>query len=120
MKKRMMFTQKSHLAKKAGSIALSTCLLLNAGSILASAEGTEAAEEGYSEEAANMLETIDMTKWQYNAEDDVYYQVGIVYCANPADTTYESMGIFIPGAYMTRTENGDGTYTCTVNPDVAA
>ena len=26
---------------------------------------------------------IDMTKWQYEAEDDVYWQVGISYAATP-------------------------------------
>ena len=58
---------------------------------------------------------IDMTKWQYEAEDDVYWQVGISYAAAPADSRYETMGVFVPGAYFTATDNGDGTYTCTVN-----
>ena len=59
--------------------------------------------------------TIDNTKWQYDADHDVYYQIGIQYCANPADTDYETMAIYVPGAYMTGTDNGDGTYTCSVN-----
>lgn len=58
---------------------------------------------------------IDMTKWQYNEDDDVYWQVGIVYCAAPADETYENLGIYVPGAYMTGKDNGDGTYTCEIN-----
>ncbi|MDD6042100.1 MAG: tannase [Clostridia bacterium] len=58
---------------------------------------------------------IDMTKWQYEAADDVYWQVGLSYAATPADSSYETMGIFVPGAYFTATDNGDGTYTCTVN-----
>ena len=58
---------------------------------------------------------IDMTKWQYEAADDVYWQVGLSYAATPADSSYETMGIFVPGAYFTGTDNGDGTYTCTVN-----
>lgn len=58
---------------------------------------------------------IDMTKWQYEAADDVYWQVGLYYAATPADSSYETMGIFVPGAYFTATDNGDGTYTCTVN-----
>ena len=37
------------------------------------------------------------------------------YAATPADSSYETMGIFVPGAYFTATDNGDGTYTCTVN-----
>lgn len=58
---------------------------------------------------------IDMSKWQYNAADDVYWQVGIQYCATPVSEEYENLGIFIPGAYMNAISNGDGTYTCTVN-----
>lgn len=53
--------------------------------------------------------------WQYNSSSDVYYIVGLFYCATPAAESYEQMGIFVPGAYMDATANGDGTYTCTVN-----
>ena len=66
------------------------------------------------------LPKIDMTKWQYEASDDVYWQVGLSYAATPADSGYETMGIFVPGAYFTATENGDGTYTCSVNENGAA
>ncbi len=58
---------------------------------------------------------IDNSKWNYNSEDDVYWQVGISYCNKPADTKYETLGIFVPGAYMTAKDNGDGTYTCEMN-----
>ncbi len=57
----------------------------------------------------------DNTAWLYNADDDVYWQVGVVYCQSPAAVEYESLGIFVPGAYMTATDNGDGTYTCSLN-----
>ncbi|MCM1161089.1 MAG: tannase [Roseburia sp.] len=65
------------------------------------------------------LAKIDMEKWQYHADDDVYWQVGICYCGNPADKTYETMGIFVPGAYFSGEDNGDGTYTCSVNEEAA-
>ena len=42
--------------------------------------------------------TWDDTAWNYNADDDVYWQVGVAYCADPADLTYETLGIFVPGA----------------------
>ena len=61
------------------------------------------------------MEKIDMTRWQYEPDDDVYWQVNLSYAATPADSRYETMGIFVPGAYFTATENGDGTYTCSVN-----
>lgn len=61
------------------------------------------------------LSTIDSTGWHYNAEDNVYYQIGIQYCAKPADPNYETLAVFVPGAYMTAEDNGDGTYTCSIN-----
>lgn len=59
----------------------------------------------------------DNMAWNYNEEDDVYWQIGVVYCENPADTTYESMGIYVPAAYMSAVDNGDGTYTCEISAD---
>ncbi len=78
--------------------------------------GTEEIKSTVSEVTTN-LDQIDNTKWQYNAEDDVYYQIGISYCENPADENYETLSIFVPGAYMNATENGDGTYTCEINTE---
>ncbi len=78
-------------------------------------ETTEVSETTASESEVQVvtnLEKLDMTKWQYNADDDVYYQIGISYCETPADESYETLAVFVPGAYMTGTENGDGTYTC--------
>ena len=57
------------------------------------------------------LPKIDMSRWSYNAADDVYYQTGISYVAHPADTSYETLGIYVPGAYFEASANGDGTYT---------
>ncbi|MBR1599548.1 MAG: tannase [Lachnospiraceae bacterium] len=66
------------------------------------------------------LSKLDNSAWQYNSDDDVYYQIGISYCSNPADVNYETLAVFVPGAYMTGTDNGDGTYTCEINPDGTA
>jgi len=60
---------------------------------------------------ANESVTFDSSAWQYNSSSDVYYQTGVVYCDDPYDTTYETFGIYVPGAYMNTTSNGDGTYT---------
>lgn len=54
-------------------------------------------------------------KWKYDSSSDVYYIVGLYYCSKPADSSYEQMGIFVPGSYMNATANSDGTYTCTIN-----
>ncbi len=69
-------------------------------------------------EAVTNLNKIDSTAWQYNADDDVYYQIGVSTCENPADTAYETLAIFVPGAYMDGSDNGDGTFTCQINRSV--
>ena len=58
--------------------------------------------------------TIDNSNWNYDEENNIYYQLGIVYCTNPETTEYESLGIFVPGEYFTANENDNGTYTCSV------
>ena len=59
----------------------------------------------------------DSTAWSYDSTNDVYYQIGLAYAANPADTDYENLSIYVPGAYLTATLNSDKTtYTATVNP----
>lgn len=62
--------------------------------------------------AVTNLSQVDMTKWQYNADDNVYYQIEIQYCETPADLEYETLSIFVPGDYMSAKDNGDGTFTC--------
>ena len=97
--------------------ALLCTTMLACGSGAASAD---AADDLRGEtEAVTNLPKVDQTAWQYNGDDDVYYQIGISYCETPADTAYETLAIFVPGMYMTATENGDGTYTCEINPDAA-
>lgn len=59
--------------------------------------------------------TFDNSLWNYDEENDVYWQINIVYCSDAETTEYESMGIYVPGAYMNAEVNGDGTYTCTIN-----
>lgn len=62
--------------------------------------------------SARSAETIE---WKYDSSSDTYYVVGVVYCDNPADKSYETMGIFVPAAYMNATSTGSGSYTCTIN-----
>lgn len=69
------------------------------------------------QEAQTALSEVDSTKWQYQEEDDVYWQTGILYCAAPSDAQYETLSIYVPGAYMDGEANGDGTYTCRFNTE---
>ncbi|MBR0417720.1 MAG: carboxylesterase family protein [Erysipelotrichaceae bacterium] len=103
-----------------GFLCVLMCVSLFGCSVSQTAEkDTETVQEKEETKQTNEvvldLAMIDNSKWLYNESDDVYYQTGILYCANPADETYETLGIFVPGAYMSAEDNGDGTYTCTVN-----
>lgn len=96
-----------------------SCLLMICAALLSGCSaGSNSANTKTETETA--LSKIDMTKWQYNAENDVYWQVGITYCSSPADENYENLGIYVPGAYMAGTANGDGTYTCEIAPSGTA
>ncbi len=57
---------------------------------------------------------INMGAWKYDQDNDVYYQLGLAYCKDPATTTYESLAIFVPGDYFVGEKNGN-SYTCTIN-----
>lgn len=72
-------------------------------------------EETMAPEPITNLSKPDMTKWCYIEDNDIYYQAEIGYCETPADERYEQLAIFVPGAYMDATDNGDGTFTCELN-----
>ncbi|MBQ9642974.1 MAG: tannase [Lachnospiraceae bacterium] len=80
-----------------------------------SAAEAETASEAEQTVMQTSLPGLDESAWLYNEEDDVYYQIGISYCETPADENYETLAVFVPGAYFTGTDNGDGTYTCEIN-----
>ena len=80
-------------------------------------DSSNSSTDAESASATTNLSKIDNTKWSYNADDDVYYQIGISYCETPADENYETLAVFVPGAYMKSTDNGDGTYTCEINEE---
>ena len=71
---------------------------------------SEPVEEQTAVEATAL--SLDSAAWQYNADDNIYYQLGVSYCEKPADENYEQLAIFVPGAYFEATDNGDGTFTC--------
>lgn len=77
--------------------------------------GSAGTQQGEDAPIVTNLAQIDMAKWRYREEDDVYWQIGISYCETPAVEEYGTLGIFVPGAYMEAADNGDGTYTCVLN-----
>ena len=59
--------------------------------IISAAPFTVFASEADTAAETAVLPYIDMTKWEYNEQDHVYWQKGISYCAVPADTEYETI-----------------------------
>lgn len=74
-------------------------------------------EVSYNATALSEKLSISMDNWNYDETNDIYYQTGLVYCAEPEDTDYESCGIYVPGKYFEGSKNPNGTYTCTVADD---
>ena len=56
---------------------------------------------------------IDMEAWNYDEFGDCYYQLGLPYCLHPGSEQYESLCIFVPGAYFTAEKHGS-TWACTL------
>lgn len=112
----MMLTTRRHFL--CGTTAGMAALALGAcggSSETATGEGQEAS--GPAETVDTSALSLDMGAWRYNADDDVFWQTGIAYCAAPADEAYESLALFVPGPYFSSTDNGDGTFTCEVSAD---
>ncbi len=59
---------------------------------------------------------LDMQAWNYDEANDCYYQLGLPYCLTPGSEQYESLSIFVPGAYLKGTKHGR-TWECEVDPD---
>ena len=98
-------------------VALTAVIMLSACGTGTTSEQTSQETSSSQEIVSTSLAQIDNTKWQYDEADNVYWQVGISYCENPADEQYETLGIYVPGEYMTAEDNGDGTFTCEINQE---
>ena len=77
--------------------------------------GIGTASSGGSGTAAAGTLALNNANWSHDADNDVYYQIGLSYVASPAAPDYETLGIYVPGAYFTGTDNGDGTHKVAIN-----
>ena len=102
--------------KKAAAILMILCMVILTATGCGESGGDKTTEETTAEvKAVTNLPKLDMTKWQYSEDHNIYYQTGVDYCETPADETYEKLAVFVPGAFMDGTKNSDGTYTCELN-----
>lgn len=102
------------LAGLMGAAGLAGCSSVPALPMAGGSDGTTSPTGG-SAHGDGAAVTIDEAAWRYDRDNDIYYQIGVRYCANPAASEYESMAIYVPGAYFAATSNGNGTYTCHVD-----
>lgn len=89
--------------------------LLGVGACSAGGAASQASAAASSQAPTDPKLALDNAAWRYDAAGDVYYQLGLIYVATPQASDYETLGIYVPGAYLTATDNGNGTYTATVN-----
>jgi len=99
------------LPAAAGLLGLGAC---STGGATAQASSTASSQAPTDTKLA-----LDNAAWRYDAKHKVYYQLGLRYVATPQASDYETLGIYVPGAYFTGKDNGNGTYTATVNPSGA-
>lgn len=92
-------------------------LLANQVPVLAQEANDQASSSQETTAVGQYSLAFDNAAWQYDEINDIYWQVGVVYVANPASLDYETLGIYVPGAYLEATANGDGTYTASVKSD---
>lgn len=92
-----------------------TAGLLGLGACSTSGSAAKASSTASSQAPTDAKLALDSAAWRYDAEHKVYYQLGLRYVATPQASDYETLGIYVPGAYFTGKDNGNGTYTVTVN-----
>ena len=92
-----------------------TAGLLGLGACSTGGATAQASSAASSQAPTDAKLALDSAAWRYDAEHKVYYQLGLRYVATPQASDYETLGIYVPGAYFTGKDNGNGTYTVTVN-----
>ena len=101
----------------AASVVFAGCGNSSTTTGTSSEASSQSSASSTTKEVSTTLSKIDMTKWQYNSDDKVYYQIGLNYCSDPANEAYEKLAVFVPADYFEATDNGDGTYTCSLKSD---
>ena len=92
-----------------------TAGLLGLGACSTGGATAQASSTASSQAPTDAKLALDSAAWRYDADHKVYYQLGLRYVATPQASDYETLGIYVPGAYFTGKDNGNGTYTVTVN-----
>ena len=92
-----------------------TAGLLGLGACSTGGATAQASSTASSQAPTDAKLALDPAAWRYDADHKVYYQLGLRYVAPRQASDYETLGIYVPGPYFTGKDNGNGTYTVTVN-----
>lgn len=111
MKTRRAFLAAAGAAATAAGAALAGCANVFGG---AEEEAPKTPAQQEPNKYKDLL--VDMGKWSYDEDHNVWYQLALATCLTPEAPTYEAASIFVPGPYLTGTKSGS-TYTCEVVPD---
>lgn len=95
-------------------IAIIICLIVIGAYFSIQTKNNDIKTYALNEKDINNL-TLNMTKWNYDEKNDIYYQINVSYCTKPAALEYETLGIYVPGKYFDGVKNNNGTYNCTLN-----
>ncbi|MDO4928381.1 MAG: subtype A tannase [Corynebacterium sp.] len=102
------------------SAATLAIISLSSGMLVACSTGST--ESQSSSTTARATQNVDYSalslasdQWLYDAENDVYYQLGLQYVTDPQASEYETLGIYIPGAYVDAVETDNGTFEISFN-----
>lgn len=93
-----------------GVMGLAACT----GSAGSGSDGSDSTGADGGSDSTLSLAFDDQT-WNYDGDHDVYYRLGSTYLVTPAAPDHELLAVFVPGAYLSATQNDDGTYAATVN-----
>ena len=57
----------------------------------------------------------DMSNWNYDEKNNVYYQINVNYCEKSKINENQKFDIYVPGEYLTGKKNNNEKYKCDVN-----
>ena len=108
------------LASGATVLGLSACSLASKPEEQGPTPEPEQPKEQKSDADTKKFEklALDNKAWKFDEESNVYYQLGVPYCLEPVSEAYESLAIFVPGAYMKAEKDGN-TLKCSINKEGA-
>ena len=58
---------------------------------------------------------LDEASWKYDSINNVYYQLGVPYCAKQLSEKNQKFDVYVPGEYLIGKKDSNGTYKYEIN-----